>query len=181
MGIDWFVLLAPVLLVLLLVPFVFVGCGLDATGTRLNPDGFLSYGAAIVASADPAAVDPRPIFGITALWSAEMQYTILSQNIFVKPLPPQTISSPGVPLPAPLGDGGFVLQAVPSSTNVDIRTIRCACVVVLDAAGTSMTTPVASQPFFQGKTHVFRLVRGITPPGGPAPAAFTVVPDTVGN
>jgi hypothetical protein len=178
---DWFILLTPLLLLGLLVPFVFIGCGLDAVGAAVR-DATLSYGGALLPITDPLTVEIRPIFQITARWSLHGRYTILGNHPYDKIFPPQVKGSLALPLPIPLGDDTFRIP-IYQSPNVHLEAVRCVCDVVVDSTGTTLTTPVISIPYYAGNSHVFRLVRSVRSVASPSitPVPFRLTGQAVDN
>jgi hypothetical protein len=172
---DWYLLLTPLAVLVVLVPFVFVGC--EPFGEAEGPpaDVTLYYGTALVwipqGSAQP--VSTRRIRAITVEW------TLLPATSFNQPAP-ETKGS----LTSPLDvlDVPFVLRISRFDPKSRATGIDCSCVLLLDDQST--VTTKARAELKKNWTLSFRLRRGMIDPEEPATKfhpPFGLSPETVAN
>lgn len=181
--IDWFVFLSPVAL-LLVLPFLFMGCGLEAVGV-MPDNAFLHFGTALVSQNDPNAVEPRPIHQITVQWTFRGSYILVAPKKptkflgpYTEQVPPQTKGSADAPLPPLLSEDFFKAQII-EPNGVHLSTISCRCAVTLDQ-GEIVNIQEVLLPYTQGSPHMFRLVRGVKTPNTPgASKKFSVQAETM--
>ena len=180
MTIDWFVLLTPLLLLALLLPFLFAGCGLSAKGTMHPLDATLEWEAAVFKTNDNNAISNQRIVTIVASW------TFINSQL-PSPPPPvtRTVSGAGSP-PGPifLGvDNRIRLKLQGNELGHNPDRINCSCALTFQGGATFTTAISETVPFTYGTSHVFELVRAMRPgtPIGYTPAPFHVIAHTVKN
>jgi hypothetical protein len=165
--IDWFVLLTPIVLLVVALPFLFVGCArFDAApgvGTVAGPPLGVTPLTAfrLEMDANLQLQLPSPVVKIEVTWSLESATGVPAPIILPQP-PPAVIRSTQVPPSAthaidPLKDPGA--SASIESANVGTRDqVRCICTVFLangttgDVAGTSNAAVLKKDG-----THEFRI------------------------
>ena len=184
MVIDWFVMLTPLLLLVLLVPWVFMGCGLNAVGSKPTGGGAaLLFDGAIRVEFDPlptgvSHVDGRPIISITVQWTLTGNQS--SPNPLSVKLPVQIKGSTVEPLTS--RDTPFYLDVGALDYASEVRLIHCQCDVKFEQGQyTTMENTRTSLSYTPGATRLFRLKRGTLAyplPGVPQKEdPFFVVPE----
>jgi len=188
--IDWFVLLTPLLSLVLLLPFVFVGCaelaGLQEPTERwVSPEeagAYLSFDRALQVMFDQLPtgvhhVNQRPIVAIIVQWT--LRGDASTTNPLSVTLPVQIKGSTAEAITT--RDDPFHLHVDSLPFASEVRVIACRCDVKLDQG--LETTREVSLPYRWGAMHRFRLRRGTTshPLPSISEAPFSVVPETVNN
>lgn len=180
--IDWFVMLTPVAL-LLLVPFLFLGCGLDAVGS-MPAQAYLHFDKAVLSQGDPNAVDPRPIHEIGVYWTFRgnrVRITPGKANKTVEIIGPyleQHSQAKGYwnrPFVLEIHGAPFFRQAIEPPDWAQITTVSCRCVLTFGEGVAPLEIPEVSMRSIPFGPHIFTLVRGITTPNLPgAPKGFSI-------
>ncbi len=189
MTLDWFLLLTPILVAVIVLPFVFVGCAQIAgirdpedvvrTTLKLNLDPLLQ------SHRFPSADHPKLVTKVTVTW------TLLQKGaVAARPLPPQDIVSheipPSVPpqirpqidpgLETPLDDND---PAIGTTWN----SVRCECAITVED-GTLVTPPPPPETMdlvtHQANVFWLRPVPDASDRWGPgSPFPFEIFPDVV--
>jgi hypothetical protein len=170
---DWFLLLTPVLIAVLLMPVVFLGCTPFAEGPpRWPPDLTFAFGYANNPENEPNPATPTQICYVAVYWTLYGRFTEGSRKF----LPPQQKGTPGVAFPPHVSDNTLDV----TFTDIDpasVVGVACKCDVGLPDLSIR-TTNEAYMDYTNGQYHVFVLVREPAAPNAPF---FSVRPDTVKN
>ena len=162
---DWFVLLTPLVALMLVLVFVFVGCaqlaGLEEPVESPVPPGpppgaYLVFDTALRPEYDPPPdhahhVDNRPIHGITVRWTFHSKQAGASLSAVV-----QSKGSMSAPVAPPFDP--FHLDVDGLTGVFQIHAIACQCeIAFIQGQDTAAHDPI---PYTPGKTYLFRLKRG---------------------
>jgi hypothetical protein len=146
---DWFVLLTPLLLLALLLPFLFIGCGAFAAAT--SPTTLVLKFAPNINNHHYA--NHRPMTMVTAHFTLER--TTPGKVVFDEPP-----VMGGVPPAAPeIDPAATIIRTVPDGATADCYKVTCYCELRFgtEAPYDAFTTSLSEMPFHHEAVHEFVL------------------------
>jgi hypothetical protein len=185
---DWYLLLAPLLLAVLALPFLFVGCGSFGTAESppqpgepapppapVNPDTvFLLNLDSTLQAIFPGATTTGRVVEATVRFEL---FDAKAPTVGAIALGPIVLKTTKMPPPSPPeldpATDGPAQAKVPTASLGAQDTVRCACDVRL-AGGVVITAQDATAEIGKGYEHVFRLVPAVVA-GAPGQRGFKVV------
>jgi hypothetical protein len=143
MTFDWFVLLTPVLLLVLLLPFLFIGCGLDAVG--MAPPRLVLKLASNINSHHYGAEQPLTMvsahFALKRLAGADVVFGA-------------TVMGGMPPAPVDINPAATIVRVVPAGSTANCYKVTCYCELRFGTQPpyeTFTTAPPSEMPYHEGQ------------------------------